>query len=123
VTELGEFVKHGRELKSLDVQVLGISVDPPDKAREVQTRLKTGFPILSDHQREVMKTYGTRNLNQEPGEEPLNVPLLVLIDRKGIVRWIHLSEDYRLRAPVTRVLEEARKLPSAEREPRTTDRQ
>jgi peroxiredoxin len=110
MTELGEFVKHEEELKALDVQVLGISTDPVDKAREVHTQLKALFPILSDEHLEAMESYGTRNPSQEPDEHPIHVPTLVLIDRNGIIRWIHQAEDYRVRAPVARVLEQARKL-------------
>ncbi len=52
--ELGEFVKHDADLKKLGVQVLAISVDPPEKGKWVEEKLKAPFPILSDSKREVM---------------------------------------------------------------------
>ena len=110
MTELGEFVKHSEELKALDVQVIGVSVDPPEINRGVQGKLKAPFPILSDSKHEAMEIYGTRNPNQEPGEGPINIPTLVLIDKTGAIRWIHQAEDYRVRAPISHVLSEARKL-------------
>jgi peroxiredoxin len=105
--ELGEFVKHHEEFNALGVQILGISTDPPEKAREVAAKVKTPFPILADDKGLVMEAFGTRN---PESEEPLNVPTLVLIDRAGVVRWIHQAEDYKVRAPVASVLEAIREL-------------
>jgi peroxiredoxin len=55
MNELGEFVKHETELKALDVQVLAISVDPPDKGKWAQEKLKAAFPFLSDAKRDLME--------------------------------------------------------------------
>jgi peroxiredoxin len=111
MAELGEFVKHYDELKALDVQVLGVSVDPPDKSRITQEKMKTPFPILSDSENKLMDLYGTRSpVYKGRGGTPLNTPTLVLIDKKGIVRWIHQAPDYKVRAPISEVLEEAQKL-------------
>lgn len=110
MTELGEFVKHYDELKALNVQVLGVSVDSVDECREVKAQLRTPFPILSDSQRRAMRIYGTENPDHAPGSGSINIPTLVLIDRKGIIRWIHQAEDYRIRAPISQVLGEAKKL-------------
>ena len=111
MTELGEFVKHQEELEALDVQAIGVSVDPVERCREVRDKLKAPFPILSDAKREAMEIYGTRNPDHDPGERPINTPTLVLIDKTGTVRWIHQAVDYRVRAPISKVLEEARKIP------------
>ena len=107
MSELGEFVKHHDQFTSMGVQILGISTDPPEKAREVAAKVKTPFPILADDKGLVMEAFGTRN---PESDEPLNVPTLALIDRAGVVRWIHQAEDYKVRAPVASVLEEIRKL-------------
>ena len=87
-----------------------MSVDPPEINRGVQKNLKALFPILSDSKHEAMEAYGTRNPNQDPGDGPINIPTLVLIDKTGTVRWIHQAEDYRVRAPISQVISEARKL-------------
>jgi peroxiredoxin len=108
--ELGEFVKHQEELKALDVQVIALSVDPVERGREVQEKLKADFPILSDAKHEAMEIYGTRNPDPARQEQPINTPTLVLIDKTGTIRWIHQAEDYRIRAPISKVLEEARKI-------------
>ena len=104
-------MKHHEEFKALDVQVLAVSVDPPEKARETQQKLRAPFPLLSDSKHEAMEAYGTRSLAYHgPGNNTINTPTLVLIDRTGTVQWIHQATDYKVRAPVSQVLAEARKL-------------
>ncbi len=95
----------------LDVQLLGISVDPPDKARITHEKLKIPFPILSDSNHEAMEAYGTRSpAYKGPGGSTINTPTLVLIDKTGTVRWIHQAENYKVRAPFSEVLEAVKKL-------------
>jgi peroxiredoxin len=111
MTELGEFVGHQSELKQLDVQVLGVSVDPPDKAKFAADKLKAPFPILSDSEHVAMDLYGTRSpvYHTRDGGD-LNTPTLFLMDGTGTVRWIHQAPYYKTRAPISQVLEEAGKL-------------
>ena len=103
-------MKNYDELIALDVQVLAVSVDSVEKARGTRDTLKISFTVLSDAGRKVMELYGTRNPQQDFGEDPINIPTLVLIDRAGKVRWIHQAEDYRIRAPISKVLDAARQL-------------
>lgn len=110
MAELGEFVKHHRELKVLDVQVLGISVDSVGEAGEIQSKLHALFPILSDSQGKVMDLYGTRSPVYKGPGGAINTPTLVLIDKTGTIRWLHQAANYRVRAPISRDLEEIRKL-------------
>lgn len=91
------------------MEILGVSSDPVEKARETKTKLQAPFPILSDHRLETMEAYGLRNPEHEGGP-PINVPTLVLVDRRGTIRWIHQAEDYRVRLRVRQVLSEASKL-------------
>jgi peroxiredoxin len=109
--ELGEFVKHDAEFKGLNVQILAISVDPPDKAKWAKEKLKAPFPILSDSNHKVMELYGTRSPEYRNREGvSINTPTLVLIDKTGTIRWIHQASNYRIRASLEEDLAEARKL-------------
>jgi peroxiredoxin len=111
MAELGEFVKHYDEIKALGARVIGISVDPVEKALITKQKLHILFPILSDSGRKVMELYGTRSpVYYERDGSPLNTPTLVLVDRKGIVRWVHQAANYRIRPPISEDLMEIRKL-------------
>ena len=67
--ELGELVKHNADFKQLDVQLLAISVDPLEKVKWVEGKLKAPFPILSDSKQAVMELYGTRSRNTAIAKE------------------------------------------------------
>ena len=111
MAELGEFVKHHQELLGLNVQVVAISVDPIARVRETRAQLKAPFAMLSDAQDQVMDLYGTRSpVYKGNNGAAINTPTLVLIDRKGIIRWLHQADDYRIRAPISEDLNEIRKL-------------
>jgi len=111
MAELGEFVKHYPELEQLDVEVLAISVDPLDKVSETRAKLKVPFPMLSDSHDTVMDLYGIRSpVYKNRSGASINTPTLVLIDKEGIIRWLHQAADYRIRAPISEVLKEIRKL-------------
>jgi peroxiredoxin len=109
--ELGEFVKHDADFKALDVQILAVSVDPPEKGKWARDKLKATFPFLSDSKGEVMELYGTRSPQYRNHEgASINSPTLVLIDKDGAIRWIHQATNYRVREAVEEDLAEARKL-------------
>jgi len=109
--ELGEFVKQYSEFRTLDVEILAISVDLPGKGKWVEEKLKAPFPILSDPKREVMELYGTQSPqyhNREGGT--INTPTLVLIDKTETIRWIHQATNFRIREAVEEDLAQARKI-------------
>ncbi len=95
----------------MNVQVLAISVDPPEKGKWVEEKLKAPFPILSDSKREVMELYGTRSPAYHNREgASINTPTLVLIDKTGTIRWIHQATNFRVREAIEEDLAQARKL-------------
>ncbi len=58
-----------------------------------------------------MELYGTRSpVYKGPGGTAINTPTLVLIDKTGTIRWLHQAANYRVRATISRDLEEIRKL-------------
>ena len=109
--KLGELVKHNADFKKLDVQIPAVSVDPPDRGKWVEGKLKAPFPILSDSKHVAMELYGTRSPEyRNPEGLSVNTPTLILIDRTGTIRWIHQAEDYHVRKGVKEDLAQARKL-------------
>ena len=67
--------------------------------------------MLSDSQDRVMDLYGTRSpVYKGKNGVAINTPTLVLIDKKGIIRWLHQADDYRIRAPISEDLNEIREL-------------
>ncbi len=59
--------------------MLGINLDKkPDRAAELAGDLQIDFPLLMDVKNQVAELYGLGKM-----------PLLVLIDPNGTVRWVH----------------------------------
>lgn len=85
----------------MDVEMLAVSVDPPEKAKRVKEKLNAPFPILSDASHKVMELYGTQSPEYRNRQGvSINTPTLVLIDKTGTIRWIHQATNYRIRASV-----------------------
>ena len=73
--------------RSSGLVILGISVDDdPQRARDYARAHVTAFPLLLDQAKSVSRSYGIDRL-----------PTTVLIDRAGVVRYLH--NDFRSNDP------------------------
>ena len=61
---------------------------------------KLTFPILVDEDLVVTKSYGILN----EGNPSVPHPTVVIVDKAGTVRFVHLDEDYRRRPAPEEVL-------------------
>jgi peroxiredoxin len=66
------------------VQVLGIALDDPQKAREFASKLAVRYPIL-------VGTVNTILAGRQYGNRDGMLPYSVLVDTNGIVRWAYLG--------------------------------
>jgi peroxiredoxin len=107
------------------INVIAISVDKPEE--EAKTKAKHGvpFPMLSDSNLSVHKAFNVVHTPPEAEAKALAgygidldkfsgqnhhsfaVPALVLVDRAGVVRWVHVDEDYKTRPTPKQMLEVA----------------
>jgi peroxiredoxin len=92
------------EIRSLDAEVLAVSVDPPESSREIVEAHGLEFPVLSDQSLAAIDAFGVRH----PGgglEGDIARPALFILDRDGRVVWRDLTDDWRVRVRPGRVLE------------------
>jgi peroxiredoxin len=85
--------------------VIAISVDNVDKSRELADRLKLPFPVLSDVDHKVIDAYDLFNPDGKIAK-----PAVFVLDKKGVVRWSFLDEDYKIRPLNEVILDELKKL-------------
>jgi len=100
------------ELDRRGIEIVTLSTDKP--AEIVAGRGKHGLcaMMLSDADLAVTDLYGLRNRPSfAPGRDralpeirPLPIPTTLLVDAKGIVRWIDQAADYQVRSDPERVL-------------------
>ncbi len=91
---LNEFERRG-------VKIAAISPDTPSESNEHARKQGYSFVFLSDHDAQVIRRY---DLLHHQGRRDLSRPAEFLIDPDGVVRWVNLTGDYRVRATAEEVL-------------------
>jgi glutaredoxin-dependent peroxiredoxin len=82
------------ELKKLNAQVIGISVDSFFALKAWADAQSFDFPLLSDYNRDVIPKYGVVNPDMI-GLKNISKRAVFVIDRKGIVRHQEVLDDAR----------------------------
>jgi len=92
--EVCEFRDSMARLVDLKAQVIGISVNDPFSNKEFREKNRLMFPILSDYNREAIRTYGLESFNFA-GLVGYTVAKrsIFILDQMGIVRYVWVSED------------------------------
>lgn len=104
------------------VNIVALSNDAPLAALKHQQRDQLTHVLLSDPELKVIRQYGVEHHKALGGDgasslslfglpfptkmkyKPMAIPTSILIDEKGIVRWIDQAEDVRLRASEDKLL-------------------
>jgi peroxiredoxin len=84
--------------------VVAISADPSEALRAHLAKTGWTYPFLSDQGAEVIRRYGLLHAKAGAKGEDISRPAELLIDPSGTVRWVDLTEDYRVRARPEEVL-------------------
>jgi peroxiredoxin len=87
------------------VGILAISVDSNAESRKLCQQRGYTFPFLSDPHAEVIRRYGVLHPGGENGRD-IARPAEFLVDSAGVVRWVNLTDDIRVRARPEIVLQE-----------------
>jgi peroxiredoxin len=81
-------------LIDLEAQVIGISVNDPFANKAFAEKNRLPFPVLSDYNREVIKTYGLKSTDFAGliGYTVAKRSIFIL-DPKGIVQYVWVSDN------------------------------
>jgi peroxiredoxin len=99
------------ELDARGVQIVTLCVDSPAQIRAGRAKHGAKAIMLADESLAVTDLYNLRNpTNIAPGKDggvprlrALPIPTTILVDARGIVRWIDQSTDYQVRSDPERV--------------------
>jgi len=82
------------KFNSMNAQVLGISVDSPFSNKAFGEQNKVNFPLLSDYDRQTVKSYGIPldNFAGMPGYVASKRSVFV-VDKSGVVRYKWVSDN------------------------------
>lgn len=120
--QIHELSKAAPEFEKRGIQLVAISVDKPTEEAKTQAKHGVPFTILSDpkmkalqafhvvhtagpDEQKVLTGFGI-DLNAYSGEshKSFSVPSIFLIDRRGMVRFQHIDEDFKTRPSVAQML-------------------
>ena len=89
---------------SRGVRLVAVSVDSPEVTRNHAEKQGYDFTLLSDPKAEVIRRYDLLHAGAGPRGADIARPAEFLIDPTGTVRWVNLTDDYRVRASAEQLL-------------------
>lgn len=116
------------QFEAAGATIVAISPEMADHTAETARKNETEFMVLVDAEKQAMRAFRVAFMLDEATREKyrgygidlaernadgsweLPAPATFVIDRAGVVRWIHADWDYRKRADPAQVLEAVRKL-------------
>jgi len=100
------------EIRETDARVLSVCVDSVETNAKVVENLDLDFPILSDPDLKVIKAFGLLHKGGYAREgADVARPAVFVLDQQGVVRWRHLTDNWRKRVRPEVVLEQLSKIP------------
>jgi len=98
------------EIEQLGVEVVAVSVDSPEQSKDLQKKAGLTYLFLSDPNAEAIRKYDLLYVKAGPEGHDIARPGEFLVDSSGVVRWVNLTEDFRVRARSEQFLAQARQL-------------
>ena len=98
------FEEHLPDFNARKIRVIAISVDTPQESEHLRQSAGYTFPILSDAKDEVIRRWDLVHPHGGVDGADISRPAEFLIDSTGKVRWVNLTEDFRVRARPQQVL-------------------
>lgn len=90
------------------IRPVAISVDSPEESRDLSKQAGYTFTILSDPNADAIRRYDLLQTGAGINGHDIARPAEFLLDSKGTVRWINLTENYWVRARPEQILEAAK---------------
>lgn len=84
---------------------MAVSADSPQALASFKKKLGLYFILLSDEKREVISLYGLVHPKGRAGQD-IARPATFLLDKEGVVRWMHIPSNYMVRPDPEEVLRE-----------------
>jgi peroxiredoxin len=98
------------EIEKLGVRPVAISVDTPEVSRDLCKKAGYTYTFLSDPNAEVIRRYDLLHPGAGINGQDIARPAEFLLDASGVIRWVNLTEDFRVRARPEQIIEEAKAL-------------
>jgi peroxiredoxin len=98
------------EIEQLGVKPVAISVDTPETSRDLRQKAGYTYTFLSDPKAEIIRRYDLLHRGAGVNGQDIARPAEFLLDSSGVIRWVNLTQDYRVRARPEQIIEAAKAL-------------
>ncbi len=92
------------------MQILAISPDPNERSQALAERLRARYRFLADRDLAVTRRYGLVHVGGGHKGQDVPRPTTVVVDRRGVVRWLSLADTIQVRPDPTEVARAVRQL-------------
>ena len=99
------------DFRNVGIRTVAISVDAPDVSADLCRRAGYTYTFLSDPDAEVIRRYDLLHPGAGVNGHDIARPAEFLLDSSGVVRWVNLTEDFRVRATPEQMLKAVKELP------------
>jgi len=97
-------------MDALGVRSVAISVDTPEQSRDLCKKAGYTYTFLSDAKAEVIRRYDILHPGAGDNGQDIARPAEFLLDSSGVIRWVNLTEDFRVRARAEQMIAAAKSL-------------
>ena len=94
----------------MGIRPIAISVDAPAVSADLCRKAGYTYTFLSDPNAEVIRRYDILHPGAGENGHDIARPAEFLVDSSGVVRWVNLTEDFRVRATPEQMLQAAKSL-------------
>lgn len=108
--ELGQLQKYYDTIRGYGVEIYAVSIASPEINRALRERVGANYNFLSDPDGSVLDRLNIDHHTPNPTGRDIPIPTQILVDQKGIIRWIYQPSNYRIRAKPETVLAVLKKL-------------
>ena len=98
------------EIEHLGVRPVAISVDRPEVSRNLCKKAGYTYTFLSDPGAAVIRRYDLLHPGAGINGQDIARPAEFLLDSSGVIRWVNLTDDFRVRARPEQIIEQAKAL-------------
>lgn len=77
---------------------VAISVDTPEESAALCKKAGYTYTFLADPKADVIRRYDLLHKGAGADGKDISRPAEFLVDSSGVVRWLNLTEDFRIRA-------------------------
>jgi peroxiredoxin len=99
------------DFRNVGIRTVAISVHAPDVSADLCRRAGYTYTFLSDPDAEVIRRYDLLHPGAGVNGHDIARPAEFLLDSSGVVRWVNLTEDFRVRATPEQMLKAVKELP------------